>query len=95
MLMKGEFKVTKWHTGAIANLRRNYTDTAAGISKSLGCSKPFCQTILHQLLRMNAVQRRRKNVRRKNPTSIIRAFEYSLINEDLLKLRSEAENVEI
>lgn len=82
MLMKGEFKKTKWHVGAIEHLR-NYADTAAGISRLLGCSESYGQTILRQLLKMNLVQRRRKNVRRKNPTSIIKPFEYSLANENI------------
>jgi hypothetical protein len=79
MLRRGEFKLTKWHLGVVECLKK-YSDTAAGISKQLGCSKEHCQTILHQLWKMNMVQRRRENVVRKNPSSILKPFEYSLLS---------------
>lgn len=80
MLRRGEFKLTKWHLGAVECLKK-CSDTAAGISKQLGCSKERCQTILRQLWKMNMVQRKRKEVERKNPSSILKPFEYSLLSK--------------
>lgn len=77
MLKKGEFKETELHAAVIKHLL-NRASTVAEISKSFDCSKTRIHTILRQLLKMGKVQRKRRDAKRKNPSSILKPFEYSL-----------------